>query len=231
MLDRLLAPFMVGFLGIAFAVWEWLRYWLNVEVTAFTAALASVLAVVAVGYAVWRIVKFLPEARWLNLGLQGEVAVGQCLDQLRGAGYHVFHDIPGDGWNVDHVVIGPGGVFAIETKTRSKPRRGQSEVAFDGETVRVNGYAPDRDALAQVRASARQVKEIIEQTAGLDHYVRPVIIFPGWYTRTKAKSEVWVLNDTAFPKWVVNEAPRLDPDKVQRIAAGLAMYLRCSGKP
>ena len=37
-------------------------------------------------------------------------------------GFAVFHDVPGDkAFNVDHVVIGPQGVFAVETKGRGKP--------------------------------------------------------------------------------------------------------------
>lgn len=39
----------------------------------------------------------------------------------RNAGNRSFHDFPaGKDWNIDHVAVGPGGVFAIETKTRSK---------------------------------------------------------------------------------------------------------------
>ena len=57
--------------------------------------------------------------RRLKLGLLGERAVGEQLSSLAGVGYHVFHDVPGDGdWNVDHVVVGLAGVFAIERMQR-----------------------------------------------------------------------------------------------------------------
>lgn len=43
----------------------------------------------------------------LRLGLEGEVAVGQFLDEYRRErGYKVLHDLQGDGFNVDHVLIG-----------------------------------------------------------------------------------------------------------------------------
>lgn len=57
----------------------------------------------------------------MRLGPDGELATAEELNQLMHYGYYVFHDFPGDHFNIDHVVIGPAGVFAVETKTRSKP--------------------------------------------------------------------------------------------------------------
>jgi hypothetical protein len=53
----------------------------------------------------------------------------------RMAGYQVFHDVQFERRNVDHVVVGPKGVFALETKTRRKPFKEKNRVAFDGEAV------------------------------------------------------------------------------------------------
>jgi len=35
-------------------------------------------------------------------------------------GFRVFHDIKAKDFNIDHAIVGLSGVFAIETKTRSK---------------------------------------------------------------------------------------------------------------
>ena len=59
-----------------------------------------------------------------------------------GKGYQVFRDLIGDGFNVDHVVIGPAGVFAVETRSRSRPVRGSLKINFDGERVLVVGHQP-----------------------------------------------------------------------------------------
>ncbi len=57
------------------------------------------------------------EARNWERGAEGERKVGAILDGLP-AEYVVFHDlqIPGSDANVDHLVIGPNGVVAIDTK-------------------------------------------------------------------------------------------------------------------
>ena len=60
---------------------------------------------------------------------------------ITGATYtlKVYHDIPGNNFNIDHVVVGPNGVFAVETEGRSKPNRGRGQsdatVVYDGRSL------------------------------------------------------------------------------------------------
>jgi len=51
------------------------------------------------------------------------------------------------------VLIGPAGVFTVETKTRTKPH-GDARVTFRGEALLVAGFEPDRDPIVQARAQA-----------------------------------------------------------------------------
>ena len=205
------------------AGYEWLRWWRKAPPSPLV---PSVFVVVFVALAVWRICKIWPEIRHLRLGLRGERVVGQALERLRADGYEVFHDIPGEGFNVDHVLVGPGGVFAVETKTRMKPAKGQSEVVYDGESITVDGFAPERDPVIQVKAAARFVHQIIQRTTKQDVYVRPVVLFPGWYTQQPEGSDIWVLNDTAFPKWIQGANRTLDDAAVAQIASGIEMHVR-----
>jgi hypothetical protein len=54
-------------------------------------------------------------------GANGERALGASLDLLRAHGLGVLHDrrIPGSSANIDHIVIGPAGVFVIDAKRYS----------------------------------------------------------------------------------------------------------------
>ncbi len=54
--------------------------------------------------------------RWLQ-GAEGEESVGKVLDGLEPLGWLAVHDVSLGRGNVDHVAIGPGGTFAIETKS------------------------------------------------------------------------------------------------------------------
>jgi hypothetical protein len=55
-------------------------------------------------------------ARWLR-GAEGEQAVGAICALLEADGWHAIHDVSLGHGNVDHVLIGPGGIFSIETKS------------------------------------------------------------------------------------------------------------------
>jgi hypothetical protein len=53
-------------------------------------------------------------------GADAEAAVGNVLDSLVSEGYGVLHDVDSIvSGNIDHIVLGPTGVFIIETKSRS----------------------------------------------------------------------------------------------------------------
>lgn len=52
-------------------------------------------------------------------GAEGEEAVGEILEGLRERGWYVIHDVSFGRGNIDHIVVGPGGIFTIETKSRA----------------------------------------------------------------------------------------------------------------
>lgn len=57
-----------------------------------------------------------PHVRPLAKGLHAERKVGLYLNRLERHGARVFHDLPGAGFNIDHLVLCRAGVFVIETK-------------------------------------------------------------------------------------------------------------------
>lgn len=70
--------------------------------------------------------------RWLR-GAAGERATAAVLDRLPTRTWAVLHDrrIPGSRANVDHLLIGPSGVWVLDTKTtRARVRAGWRHVDF-----------------------------------------------------------------------------------------------------
>ncbi len=165
----------------------------------------------------------------LRLGRDGEMAVGQYLESLRENGAKVFHDIQGEGFNLDHVVIDKSGIYVIETKTFSKPDKGQTIVTYDGEKVFVNGKEPDRNPVIQVKAACHWLKELLKESTGKDCNPRPVVVFPGWFVQptVEAKnSDVWVLNPKALPAFISNSKPQYEGDAVGLFSYHLSRYVR-----
>jgi len=56
--------------------------------------------------------------RW-DRGADGEEHVGAVLDDLRSAGWLGIHDADLGRGNVGHIVIGPGGILTVETKSHA----------------------------------------------------------------------------------------------------------------
>ncbi len=169
----------------------------------------------------------------LKIGRDGEKVVGQYLDEMRENGYRIFHDVRGGNFNIDHVIIGPQGIFTIETKTYSKPAQGKASVYFDGKSISANGYKPDRNPIEQALAQSRWLGEQIQASTGHLHSVKPVVVFPGWFVTASSEaksSSVWVLNPKALPKFI-DKAPRqLKTEEVKMIAYHLSRYIRASHK-
>ena len=147
--------------------------------------------------AVWRLED---ELRNWRFGLRGEQAVAESLADrgVAAAGYVAFHDVPGEGkWNIDHVVVGPGGVFVLETKAR--PRRkaawqqAEQDVSFDGKVL-VFPWCRDWEAAEQVERNADWVRKFLAGFVPKDLVVQPVIVVPGWYVESKGNYPVKAMN-------------------------------------
>jgi hypothetical protein len=55
--------------------------------------------------------------RWAR-GARGERQVGAILERLSAAGWQALRDVSLGRGNIDHVLVGPGGIFTIETKSQ-----------------------------------------------------------------------------------------------------------------
>jgi hypothetical protein len=141
----------------------------------------------------------------------------------------VFHDVPGEGGNIDHVIISTRGIYTIETKTRSKPAKGECKVLYDGDTVSVNRGPADPGPIIQAKAQAAQLKRLLREITGRRLPVRPVVVFPGWYvepTEHARSSDVWVLSPKAVYKWIEREPETVSADAVRHATSQLAAHVR-----
>lgn len=114
-----------------------------------------------------------PGARNWFAGALGELEVARILGQL-GSDFTVLHAVPlnsGD-LDIDHVVIGPPGIFTITTLNHSG-----SKVFAAGQTMLVDGERTDhmQDSLREARRAA----ELLRRASGGVVTVRPLIVVVG----------------------------------------------------
>ena len=151
----------------------------------------------AVIFPVYKTSRIIAKRRHLRLGLAGEIAVGEELNRLMLDGYHVYHDFPADRFNVDHVIVGRAGVFAVETKARSKKLSGkaksEAEVVYDGKQLKFSSWVTT-EPLDQAKAQASWLSKWLSSAVGETVRAAPMVVIPGWFISRKAADGVPVLN-------------------------------------
>ena len=159
----------------------WTQFWVGLAITGLAFVAALVLAMR------WAL-RALMRNRDDRLGYLGERFVGDCLEPLKRQGWFVFHYVPGEAgerkFNIDHVAVGSGGVWAIETKTRRKgkarPGFEPQKVIFDGKQL-IWPWGEDTYGPEQARNNAEWLQEWLFKRTGIKVGVRSALTFPGWY--------------------------------------------------
>jgi hypothetical protein len=222
--DKLLSYILFGFVLLIFALLSWMQVIMKSPLNPWLMSIVAAPMIVYCAFRVWQGAKRLKRMR---LGRDGERAVAEQLDVLKRQGAIVFHDLMGNGFNVDHVVLSDRGVFVIETKTRTKPIKGSPSISFDGKKLLINGFEPDRNPVTQAQANAKWLGEMLRASTGKEFPVRPVVLFPGWFVEPLPKgSAVWVLNPQALPSFIEHEPNRIKGSDLHMAAFHLARYIR-----
>jgi hypothetical protein len=172
-------------------------------------------------YFIFKLLSTFSKRRRLRLGYEGELAVGQELIQLMRDGYFVFHDFPTDKFNIDHIIVGPAGVFAVETKARQKPMTGNgcadAKVVYDGKTLHFPNWT-DNKSLGQARRQARWLSEWLTYAVGDKVPVQPILALPGWFIERTSPNGMKVINPKNF-SWVLksDKNKTIDENMINRI--------------
>lgn len=159
------------------------------------------------------------DERAFRVGADGEETVGARLEKLTDRGWYVLHSVPvGKGKSdIDHVLIGPGGVYTINTKKHP----GKS-VWVGRHAVLVDGHKTDY--LRNSRFEAERASRLLAERLG---YAVPVaavlVILTGTLipsiTYKQQPDDVHVLDWMDVPRVFKRAQQRLTPDEVARIYA------------
>ena len=189
----------------------------------------------------WAMRRLNAEMENFRLGLQGERYVAALLDELRDAGYRAIHDVPGrrknkraSAWNIDHILVGPSGVYAIETKTLRKWADRSQKLRYDGEYLSLDGKRlPEkwRKPLEQAQAGADFVQTLLKEVTARKELppIHPVVLYPGWYVETDGRPDsysCWVMNPKGFATWLRRRPRVMSDDDVALYHHRLASYVR-----
>jgi hypothetical protein len=153
-------------------------------------------------------------ARSWYLGALGEIVVAEKLERL-GEGWHVINAVPvgAAGSDIDHVVIGPTGVFTINTKAHANKK-----VWAAGHALRINGFKQHyiRNSLHE----AARASKLLTSAVGRPIDVTPLIVMVGISELNYGgrKPEVDIVTSRGIVRNLRRRRRTLTPDVVAEIA-------------
>ena len=160
-------------------------------------------------------------------GMEGERLVGEMLNKMSNDSVRVFHDVCGDCFNVDHLIISTHGIFTIETKHYDR-KKGYKFLYQDGMLL-FNGRQC-KTILNQMDGEACFISEKLESLCGRVYPIQKVAVIIGAYIEnpTRDFSKYWILNESGFPKFFEKTKESLSIDEVRSIANQVTEWLKVS---
>lgn len=164
--------------------------------------------------------KLLSKRKNLQLGYDCELAVAQMLCPLYKLGYEIYHDFQAtDNFNIDHIAVGPHGVFAIETKGRSRSKEnkeGNWKIQYTGEKLIFHNFYETKP-IEQARSQAKWLFNWIKEATGEQAPVTPVLAIPGWFIDFPNKITDVKISSGNF-EFLTKGKTLLPENQIQRIA-------------
>ncbi|MEV2192985.1 nuclease-related domain-containing protein [Streptomyces phaeochromogenes] len=153
-------------------------------------------------------------ASWRK-GLAGERIAGAKLDRLKRRGWYPLHSIPlPSGADIDHLLIGPGGVFCLNTKYFRNARIWVGDGA-----VKVNG-GRGHPYVRNSRHEGSRASAVLTRACGFTVEVAPVLVFVSAASVVVASSpgDVKVIRDREISAFRRYERV-LTPQKIDSVYA------------
>jgi hypothetical protein len=157
-----------------------------------------------------------------QLGAWGESRTAKTLTPLLNDGWTVINDISRWKSNLDHVLVGPAGVFVLDTKNYSGTitvERGNLTLAYgSGKRARVVG-----DALArQARAQGAALHEVLQRRGIERAWASAIIVFWAEFPQQIAGgNRVTYVHGDALVSWLRSQPTKLTPERVAAVAGAL----------
>jgi len=158
-------------------------------------------------------------------GAQGELRTGRLLEPLEAEGFRILHDrqIPGSrAANIDHLVIGPPGIYVVETKSL-------------GGSLQIR----DNEVFVSGRRRTKMIDEVKREALAVQTALAKELAAPGWMVTpvicVHRADLPWLRSEVAGVRIVsgkdlvkrLREADHLlAPADVERLAALAAARLR-----
>jgi len=160
-----------------------------------------------------------PETRRATTAADARPQTTTALDPLTRSGWIVLRDLPA-AWGIgEHVVIGPAGLFLLDSRALD------GEITVDGDhvtAVRADGERYRRDIGGRVRGNAITLFRDLRHRGGVIEPVNSIVVLWGDFpaTRTDGARVTFIAGD-ALADHLRSRPVRLSPDQIASLAVAL----------
>lgn len=150
-------------------------------------------------------------------GAWGERATAKVLRQLEQDGWIVLHDLSARRGNVDHIAVGPAGVYLLDSK-----RLGGS-VSVDDNRVMVRRFDdPDlkyeHTGSRHLLSLARQSHQRVAATSRIKTWVTPVMVIWADFPQRIAEARCVYVHGEELVGWLRSRPQTIAPSRVRQVA-------------
>lgn len=137
-------------------------------------------------------------------GAGAELIVKRSLMALS-SDYKILSDFQPGKWNIDHICIGPTGIFAIEVKAH------KGTISYVNNKLKRNNQELDGNYLGQAKKGSVFLNQLIKEKLNKEYFVVPLLIFPNAKIDGSINHKienVWI-GGRGFEKWVIQNCKNL----------------------
>ena len=156
-----------------------------------------------------------------QVGAWGEERTAKAVQPLLKAGWVIVHDVKRLKFNLDHVLVGPGGVFVLDTKNFP----GTAQVKGDRLRItRPDGRAgyDGPDLARRARGQGIELNRMLRQRCGISSWVSAVIVlWADFPSRAVAGDRMSYVPGDHLVEWLSAQPARLNAKQIEQIASVL----------
>lgn len=166
-----------------------------------------------------------------QIGAWGEARTAKALRPLLTQGWTIVHDIARMKSNLDHVVVGPSGVFVLDTKNL----QGVAHAVKDTLTLTRPGdtqaaYTSDSPA-RRARSQGAELNQILRQRCQISPWVTAVVVvWADFPQRAVAGNKMTYVHGEHLVEWLREQPVRLNGSQISTVARVLQLGQRRRGR-
>ena len=146
-----------------------------------------------------------------DTGARAEQDVAEALDSLPDD-YFVFHDLEFPGFNIDHVVLGPNGIFLVETKSQ------KGNITQENDVLLRNGRRFFKDFLKQCWRQTYSLRDHLGAERLKGQKIKPILCFARGFVEIRGPVKgVTVTNVGYLRPFILSQRERVHSEIIEQI--------------